>query len=79
MGLSPGFYGQATRFGYRGYCLPINAKTGNPDGVCIRSTEWMAKYHYSRQQIRTLLRQKRIKGFKFKNTLYLQDIQPDDY
>jgi len=79
MGLSPGFYGQATTAGYRSYCIPVDAETGNPDGDCIKSTAWMAKYHYSRKQLRTLLRRKQIKGFKFKNVLWVQDISPTDY
>lgn len=78
MGLSLGFYGQATYRGYRNYCIPVNKNTGNPIGDSIKSSDWMKKYHYSREQIKVLLRSKRIKGFKFKGTLYLLDEEPTE-
>jgi hypothetical protein len=77
MGLSPGYYSPATRFGYRAYCLPNNPNTGNPEGLSIPSQDWVQKYFYSKAQLKTLLREKRIKGFKFKGQFYVADRPPD--
>jgi hypothetical protein len=80
MGLSNGFRKRIKVWGYRSYCIPVSAKTGNPEGISITSQDWAAKYNYSKAQIRTLLRHKRIKGFSFKNQFYILDRKPvEDY
>jgi hypothetical protein len=76
MGLSPCLYTPATPYGYSGYCLPVDHATGNPLGPSIRSTEWAQKYNYSKAQLRTLLRDRKITAVRHKGILYVFDSGP---
>jgi hypothetical protein len=78
MGLSIGFHKPVKIWGYRGYCIPVKPEDGNPRGESIPSQEWALKYHYSKAEIRTLLRHKKIEGFKFRNQLYILDKKPTE-
>lgn len=77
MGLSSQFRSAAVSRGYREYCIPINLRTGNSETL-IPVKQWAEKYHYSKDQIYTLLKDKKIRGLKFKKRFYLPDHPPSD-
>jgi len=54
------------------YCLPPNGAR------CISSTKWAEKYHYSKDQIKTLARKKLVRGFHHKGVFYVEDRPPYD-
>lgn len=56
--------------GFSSYCRPENGV------LCLSSTKWCDKYHYSKDQLRTLLRKRLIKGTSHKGTFYVEDREP---
>lgn len=69
---------KGSRYGIIWMCPPVNPETGNPMGKNLTATEWCEKYHYSKAQLRTLARDKRIFGFKHSHRWYILDQAPLD-
>ena len=63
---------QKKRNTFSRYCLPPNGEW------CISSTEWAKKYHYSKDQIKTLALDKKVRGFHHKGVFYVEDKAPLD-